>query len=237
MSLRIRLPKIENSEQRKPVLMYPIPDDLPFYIRPLTNKRPKSPFRKYEQCIRNSFKQRNYSNYSPLKMRHSSQPPSKQCPTEQSSSSPHQQLFRTDLTINLTRMPKLTALRSLSPLSTRIAQEAPNSTRPSQSAETKEEKKFQISAELLLLKINEMAAKKKSKTPLDREPSAQSTTMRPTINNKNKAINQKQLPPPSNKTGLLYFRDSAFLIELINHPIVKKQTKSASSDNSKTHSF
>lgn len=265
MSLRISAQNGKNSSFQNNTNSFKNPSDAwlngSIYIRPhrFISMRPRSPFRKYEQCVRNSFRQKNFAS---MRERIPSPSPSivKQNLSlfnqhDSMASSSHdptllKQHFRTDLTINLTNL----KLQKLAPFGSppspkvsvscspreKIVDETQVNERETPRAETEpfprvdnkpkmeEEvtttevvvvdkepiRRMKIDAELLLLKINEISEKR------SRLPNLAEAVNR---NNKHKSrINQKQTAV-SQESRLLYFRNSAFLLELINHPIVKKQ--------------
>lgn len=112
--------KSSSNERRKPECQHQQQQQFTsIYIRSrFISARPRSPFRKYEQCIRNSFRQKNYnSNHNHCKDKANIPSvvpvPSTSSIMKQDFDVPEVlQRYRTDLTINLTnfRLQKLTPL-------------------------------------------------------------------------------------------------------------------------------
>lgn len=124
MSLRIShqttiVTSSKSNERRKPECQQQQQQFTSVYIRSrFISARPRSPFRKYEQCIRNSFRQKNYNSNHNYRKDKANIPsvvpvPSTSSIMKQDFDVPEVlQRYRTDLTINLTnfRLQKLTPL-------------------------------------------------------------------------------------------------------------------------------
>lgn len=267
------------------------------YIRSrFISTRPKSPFRKYEQCIRNSFRHKTYTQPRDTTDIPSSIVKNRQQLTTSCSSNTctrsfdfcaprnnESDRFRTNLTINLTNLrltpsPKVfvtspngitrtngtkvhelfkyddgvTSQIETTIQSTEISEsltvhitdlKSKSSSwlaKPTEKAIKKPEsnirvekndeiKRIPFDAELLLMKINELSKKRESRSTQLKSPNDHHSTSSIRSLSSNKIGQQHQVNNSNedcrSSGGVLAFRDTAFLLELVNHPIVKKQNK------------
>lgn len=285
------------------------------YIRSrFISTRPKSPFRKYEQCIRNSFRQKSYTQQPrdtidiPSSIVKNRQQQTKSCASHTCTrsfdfcapaNSGSDDRFRTNLTINLTNLrltpsPRvfvtspnasgqvefkyddgvtsqiettiqsteisesltvhITDLKSKSsswlsaPVEKVIKKPESLKNDVKMKKENEEIKRIPFDAQLLLMKINELAKKRESRSAQLKSPpnDHHSTSIGNLSSNKIGQVSQEKQHQyqisNSNEDcrssggggGVLVFRDSAFLLELVNHPIVKKQNKNTPPSFAKT---